>query len=240
MQNPNKTTRYVVLDTETTGLDPDTGDRLVEIGCVELDEYRKPTGRIFHEYVDPEREVPEGARRVHGNTREMLIELGGGQKFKDIAKPLFEFLNGAEIIIHNAAFDVKFLNHEFAQCGIPKLDEFSSVFCTYKYALVKFPGKRVSLDALCRRFGIDNSSRELHGALLDSDLLAEVFLAMTREQKVLDLNVHTKPQDIQKLVEKMPTIVSLPVLAAAEIEEDEHNKFMARIAKESGGNSLWR
>jgi DNA polymerase-3 subunit epsilon len=232
--------RLIILDTETTGFEPSDGHRIVEVGCIELDENRKQTGRIFHEYVDPEMEVPEGAYRIHKNSRQDLIEQGNGQKFKDISLRLFDFIKGAELVIHHAAFDTKHLNAEFQRCGLPNVEEICSIFCSLKYASAKHPGKRVSLDALCKLYGVDNSGREVHGALLDSELLADVYVAMTREQKTLELTVNTKAQDVSKLVEKMPTVVSLPVVMVEDFEEAEHDLIMKRIAKESGGNSLWR
>lgn len=234
--------RIVVLDTESTGLDPDTGDRLVEIGCIELDEKRKPTGRYFHEYVDPEREVPLAAVKVHGNTRENCIEQGGGQKFANIAQRLRDFIEGADIVIHNAVFDTKFINAEFKRCGMPPMEDVcNSIFCTLKYAQAKYPRQRNNLDALCKRFGIDNSARELHGALLDSEILVDVYVSLTREQKSLELaSAESSPQNIRKLVEAMPSVVVLPVIDIDQDETAEHEKMMRKINKYSGDNNLWR
>lgn len=234
--------RIIVLDTETTGLDPETGDRIVEIGCIELDEKRKPTGRYFHEYVDPEREVPLAAVKVHGNTRENCIEQGGGQKFKDVAQRLQDFIRGATIVIHNAVFDTKFINAEFQKCGMPAMEDIcKSIFCTLKYAQAKYPRQRNNLDALCKRFGIDNSARELHGALLDSEILVDVYVSLTREQKNLELTTaESTPQNIRKLVEPMPSVVVLPVIDIDDGETAEHDRMMKKINKYSGDNNLWR
>lgn len=241
MNGHNKKIVYSVLDTETTGFDPETGDRIVEIGIVQLDENRKPTGLEFHEYVDPEREVPLAAERVHGNNREMLIEQGNGQKFRDVAGRLYEFIKGTQLVIHNAAFDTKFLDFEFKLCGLPPVDQFCDVFCTLKFANVKNPKQRNNLDALCKRYGIDNSHREHHGALLDAKILCDVFVSLTREQHVLELSgVSDKPQDLKRLVERLPVTVDLPVYSGEFDENEEHEKIMKRIVKESGGLNLWQ
>lgn len=165
--------RQIVLDTETTGLYAKNGDRVVEIGCVELVD-RKPTGRRLHRYLNPEREVPIEAQRIHGLTDEFLADK---PKFCDIAAELADFIRDAELVIHNAAFDMKFLNHELERAGLPGLP-FARATDTLMIARTKFPGSPASLDALCRRFGIDNSMREKHGALLDSEILAEVYLEL--------------------------------------------------------------
>ncbi|MFK4132104.1 DNA polymerase III subunit epsilon [Pseudomonas luteola] len=234
-------TNVWALDTETTGFDPEKmGDRIVEIGAVELDAHRKPTGAIIHEYVDPLREVPEGARKVHGKTREDLIELGNGQTFKNVIPALIEKLKGKTVIIHNAAFDIRFLDFEFEMHGFPKFSSMCEVFCTFKFASAKFPGQRNSLDALCKRFGIENNDRELHGALLDSQLLAQVYLSLTREQKKLDFTAATNKQNIGKLVEPITSTFEIPVYASEVIDEEAHERIIERINKESGGKSLWR
>jgi DNA polymerase-3 subunit epsilon len=163
-------TREIVFDTETTGMDPLTGDRLVEIGCLELDNLI-PTGRTFHKYVNPERDVPADAVAVHGITTDFLRDK---PLFIDIAAELYEFLGDAVLIAHNAPFDMKFLNWELGQCGF-KAIETSRVIDTLPMARRQAPGAPASLDALCKRFGIDNTKRKLHGALLDAELLAEVI-----------------------------------------------------------------
>ena len=165
--------REIVLDTETTGFDPDEGDRIVEIGALELMGHM-PTGRTFHEYLDPEREVSPGAVEVHGLTNEFLA---GKPKFAQVARSFLDFVGDAKLVIHNAAFDIKFLDAELGWSGHPLLT-MERAIDTLQMARRKFPGSPASLDALCRRFGVDNSGREKHGALLDSELLAEVYLEL--------------------------------------------------------------
>ena len=165
--------REVVMDTETTGLDPDTGDRIVEIGGVELYNHM-PTGRVYHQYINPERDMPEGAFAVHGLSAEFLSDK---PVFKAIADAFLEFVGDAKLVIHNASFDMKFLNAELKWIGNQPLP-YSQAIDTLEIARRKFPGAQNSLDALCRRFGVDNSAREKHGALLDSEILAEVYLEL--------------------------------------------------------------
>lgn len=167
------TSRKIVLDTETTGLDPSTGDRLVEIGCVELRNLL-PTGETFHRYIDPERDVPMEAFRVHGLSREFLT---GKPKFADIAKEFLAFIDDAELVIHNAEFDVKFIDAELKRLDLPTLDH-RRVIDTLALARRKHPGAPNSLDALCARYGIDNSRRTKHGALMDAEILAEIYLEL--------------------------------------------------------------
>ena len=165
--------REIVLDTETTGFDPQTGDRIVEIGAVELRGH-VPTGRTYHQYINPERTMPDEAFQVHGLGDDFLRDK---PLFKDIAQAFLDFVGDAKLVIHNAAFDMKFLNAELGWCNLPRLD-WERAIDTLDIARKKFPGSPASLDALCRRYGIDNSSRTLHGALLDSEILAEVYLEM--------------------------------------------------------------
>jgi len=165
--------REVALDTETTGLDPETGDRIVEIACVEMIDHQA-TERFYHTYVNPLRDMPEEARRVHGLTREFLSDK---PLFDEIADAFLEFIGDAPLVIHNAAFDMKFLNMEFKRAGLKPLP-YERAIDTLRIAQEKFPGARVNLDALCQRFGIDNAHRTLHGALLDTRLLAEVYLEL--------------------------------------------------------------
>lgn len=178
--------RQVVLDTETTGIEPELGHRIIEIGCVELVN-RRPTGRVFHEYIQPDREIDQGAFEVHGISNEFLADK---PRFAQIADRFIEFIRGAQLVIHNAAFDVGFMDAEFRRLGpnAPLTADLcldGKALDSLKMAREKRPGQRNSLDALCKAFGIDNSSRELHGALLDAQLLAEVYLGMTREQNSL-------------------------------------------------------
>lgn len=165
--------REVVLDTETTGLDPNTGDRIVEIGAVELFNHM-PTGKTYHQYINPERSMPDGAFAVHGLGDEFLADK---PIFRDIAAAFLEFVGTSKMVIHNASFDMKFINAELEWAAIQKMP-YSQALDTLEIARRKFPGAQNSLDALCRRFGVDNSSREKHGALLDSELLAEVYLEL--------------------------------------------------------------
>ncbi len=173
--------RYIILDTETTGLDPRQGHRLIEIGAVEMHD-RQITGQTFHRYLNPEREIDEGAKRIHGLDEAFLSDK---PRFMEVVDELWSFCEGAELVIHNASFDMGFLNHELAQLGRPALDTVCTVRDTLKEARQRYPGKRNNLDALCERLGVNASHRHFHGALLDAQILAEVFLAMTRGQQSL-------------------------------------------------------
>lgn len=178
--------RQIVLDTETTGLEPQEGHRIIEIGGVELID-RKPTGRHFHKYINPDREIDDGALEVHGITQAFLRDK---PRFSEIADELVEFLRDSELVIHNAPFDVSFLDYEFSQisgCG-QRIDDLCKVTDSLALARHKHPGQKNSLDALCRRYGVDNTARQLHGALLDAEILADVYLAMTGGQTALFAN----------------------------------------------------
>ncbi len=226
--------RKIVLDTETTGLYPEQGHRIIEIAAIEL-AGRRVTQRHFHHYLDPEREVDEGAARVHGFTWDMLR---GRAKFADVAASFLEFIEGAELIIHNAPFDMGFLNRELSLMGLPPLQ--NEVMDTLKVARDMHPGKKNSLDALCSRYEIDNTHRTLHGALLDTELLAEVYFAMTRGQKSL------LGEDDAPLVRPMVSFnldVSRPsvrVLKANEEEQALHTQLLIDIDKASKGTCLWK
>ncbi|GAB5605730.1 DNA polymerase III subunit epsilon [Sideroxyarcus sp. TK5] len=226
--------RQVVLDTETTGLDPKQGHRIIEVAAIELDG-RKLSGRTFHRYINPEREIDEGAAAVHGLT---LDRLQDEPKFAEIAPALLEFIAGAELIIHNAPFDIGFLNAELALAGLPKLD--NPVLDTLKVAKELHPGKKNNLNALCDRYQIDNSHRTLHGALLDTELLAEVYLGMTRGQGSLlgedTVNTET-PRDSQR-TERISA--SVRVLLASEEELSQHEAQLGDIDKASKGACIWR
>lgn len=183
--------REIVLDTETTGMDPEKGDRLVEIGCVEL-ENSVPTGKVYHIYLNPEREVPAEAEAVHGLSTKFLRDK---PLFAEVYTDFLAFLDGGRLVIHNAEFDIKFLNAELAAVGHPGF-KLKDVVDTLKIAREKFPGSPANLDALCRRFGVDNSGREYHGALLDSELLAEVYLELQGgRQHGLGLGMASAPQE---------------------------------------------
>jgi DNA polymerase-3 subunit epsilon len=229
--------RQIVLDTETTGLSADAGDRIIEIGCVELFT-RKLTGNNKHFYLNPERDSHEDALKVHGISNEFLRDK---PKFAQIADELLDYLADAEIIIHNAAFDVSFLNKELELIGRPPLRTVvGSVTDTLLMAKEMFPGKRNSLDALCDRLGVDNSSRTLHGALLDAELLADVYINLTRGQEALlidALPAHT-PENIHTRVDL--SAFTLPVLLASEQEVAAHDGVLKQLDKSSGGKTLWR
>ena len=229
--------RQVILDTETTGLNARLGDRIIEIGCIELLS-RSVTQRNFHQYVNPEREIEEGAAKVHGLTAEFLSDK---PRFADVAKEFLDYVRGAELIIHNAAFDVEFLDLELERAGLGKLSEHvAGVVDTLAMARELHPGKRNGLDALCERYAVDNSHRTLHGALLDARLLAEVYLCMTRGQDSLVMDLDQPSEAV--LAAARIDAKKLMVLRASEEELNAHEKILDAIdkaAKEKGG-SLWR
>jgi len=228
--------RQIVLDTVTTGLDPRQGHRIIEVACIEM-ENRRLTGRHLHKYINPEREIDEGAQAVHGITLEFLADK---PKFADVADEFLEFINGAELIIHNAPFDIGFLNAELRRLDrVPVETICSGVVDTLRMAKDLHPGKRNSLDALCERYEIDNSTRTLHGALLDTELLADVFLAMTRGQNslMIEPDAEVRPQlgaDGQ-VRQRKPLIVQ----RASEDELADHARVLAAIDKESKGACIW-
>lgn len=225
--------RRVFLDTETTGLEAKGGDRIVEVGCVELIG-RQISGRQLHRYVNPERPVPIEAQRVHGLDDAFLADK---PKFAEIAAELADFLRGAVLVIHNAGFDIGFLNAEFGRLNLPLVNELcSEVVDTLKMAHQMRPGKRNSLDALCAEYGVDNSGREFHGALLDAKLLAEVWLAMTRGQDSLLIDLHQPVAAVQLLSGERPL---LKVLAACDEELAEHARVLDEIQRASRGQCLW-
>ena len=234
--------RQIFLDTETTGLDPKTGDRIVEIGCVEMVN-RRLTGRNLHLYLNPERPGSEEAIRIHGLTDEFLADK---PKFREIADELVEYVRGAEVIIHNAGFDVGFLDAELRQVGQPRFAELAGgILDTLVMAREMFPGKANSLDALCRRLEVDNTHRHFHGALLDSNLLAEVYIRMTRGQNSLVIDEEKGSEEqVEQIDEEQAAIdlstFVLPVLRAAEVEQAAHDKMLAELDKASGGKTIWR
>ncbi len=227
--------RKVILDTETTGLDFRTGDRVIEIGCVEL-RGRQLTGQRFHAYLNPERVIDPGAIAIHGLTNEFLADK---PKFAEIVADFMEFIRGAELVIHNAAFDVGFLNNELGLLQMESIDQVcSEVIDTLRMAREMRPGKKNNLNALCSEFGVDNSGRQLHGALLDAELLAEVYLAMTRGQNTLEIEFDSPPVDYTMGgTRQRPPLV---VLCASEAELADHARVLGEIAKESKGKCLWR
>lgn len=234
--------RQIILDTETTGLNPETGDRLVEVGCVEIIG-RQLTGRTLHRYINPERPSSEEAVRVHGLTDAFLADK---PKFAEIADELIAFIRDAEVIIHNAAFDVGFIDAELRRLGQPGLRQHAaSVTDTLLLAREMYPGKANSLDALCKRLEVDNSNRAVHGALLDAGLLAEVYIRMTRGQHTLVIHEEesasaaqgSEPEDLAQID---LTQFQLPVLCADADEVAAHTRVLAEIDKSSGGKLIWK
>jgi DNA polymerase-3 subunit epsilon len=230
--------RQVILDTETTGLEVGKGHRVVEIGCIELVE-RRPTGRQFHRYLNPEREIDPGAAEVTGLTREFLADK---PLFASVAEEFIEFVRGAELIIHNADFDVGFLEAELARAGasVRRLADCARITDTLALARERYPGKRNSLDALCSRLDVDNAHRSLHGALLDAELLAEVYLAMTSGQGDLGLAASGPGQHGIEVRRSDGAAVAARVLTATEQERQWHEQMLARLDSRSGSPCLWR
>lgn len=228
--------RQIVLDTETTGLNPRDGHRIIEVACIEMVN-RRLTGHHLHKYINPEREIDAGAQAVHGISLEFLADK---PKFADIADEFLEFINGAQLIIHNAPFDLGFLNAELDRLGrVPVETLCSGVIDTLKDAKELHPGKRNSLDALCERYEIDNSSRTLHGALLDTELLAEVYLAMTRGQNALMIEPEETPPALLGADGKVRQRKPLLVRRASDDECAVHERLLKEIDKESKGNCIW-
>ncbi len=234
--------RQIVLDTETTGLEPSEGHRIIELGCVELVN-RRLTGRNYHRYLQPDREIDEGAVEVHGITNEFLE---GKPRFADIAAEFLEFVRGAELVIHNAPFDVGFLNHEFGLLGAEwgRVEDHCGILDTLALARRMHPGQKNSLDALCKRYGVDNSNRELHGALLDAEILADVYLAMTGGQVALSLDAGqgsgqeaAGDTGIRRLPADRPP---LPVIAASEEELAAHEARLDALDRAAAEGALWR
>jgi len=229
--------RQIVLDTETTGLSAEAGDRIIEIGCVELLN-RKLTGNNLHYYLNPERDSHEDALRVHGISNEFLRDK---PKFAEVAEEILAYLEGAELIIHNAAFDVGFLNKELERLGKPPLASFvSGIIDTLALAKEMYPGKRNSLDALCDRLGVDNSGRTLHGALLDAELLADVYILLTRGQDALLIDVADDTRRADRYERIDLSQFELPVLQASAQELAAHEEVLAQLDKASGGKTVWR
>jgi len=228
--------RQIFLDTETTGLNAESGDRIVEIGCVEMLN-RRLSGRNLHLYLNPQRASHEDALKVHGLTEDFLADK---PLFETVADALLEYLAGAEILIHNAAFDVGFLNAELRRIGRPALEgQVGGIVDTLALAREMFPGKSNSLDGLCKRLEVDNSSRNLHGALLDAGLLAEVYIRMTRGQESLVID-ETESAAADVAIEAIDFArYELPVLAADETELAAHAKLIAELDKASGGKTIW-
>lgn len=238
--------RQIILDTETTGLDISQGHRLIEIGALEMVN-RRLTGNRFHSYLNPEREIEPGAAEVHGITTEMLLDK---PRFRDLADDLLRFINGAELVIHNADFDIGFLNYEFglvvdSSQAATSIQSIATVLDTLKLARQIHPGKKNDLNALCERYNINNTSRTLHGALLDAELLAEVYLSMTGGQTGLfdipgttvEVGLSTTTQNTTPRID--PNRPALLVLRANDDELAEHERMIDEIQKKSGGQCLW-
>lgn len=228
--------RQIVLDTETTGIDPNDGHRIIEIGCVELVE-RQLTGRNYHVYINPEREVEAEAITVHGITNEFLEDK---PKFAEVANDFFEFIKGAELVIHNAAFDVGFMDAEFARLKpVRKTADHCGIVDSLAIARKKHPGQKNNLDALCKRYGVDNSNRDLHGALLDAEILADVYLLLTGGQTALSLDAGAEEGSSGTGIRRLPAErPALNVIRASEDEHGAHEEFMAMLEKQAG-ETVW-
>lgn len=229
--------RQIVLDTETTGLDPKYGHKIIEIGCVELIN-RRLTGNNYHQYINPERPVDEGAFKVHGISDEFLADK---PVFKSVYSAFFEFIKGAELIIHNAPFDIGFINAEFSQLEsrhVP-VQKYCAVIDTLVMAKKKHPGQRNNLDALCKRYKVDNSGRDLHGALLDAEILADVYLAMTSGQDSLDLNLATttSKKQAQNTTSQQPW--QGVVIKASAKELTAHQQQLQALSKKASKDIEW-
>ena len=230
--------RQVILDTETTGLEPEQGHRIIEVGCIEVVNRRR-TGRKFHRYLWPDREIDAGALQVHGLSEEFLR---GQPRFADIAAELLEFIRDAELVIHNAPFDVAFLDAEFRRLAEPTtVGAHSTVLDTLQLARRMHPGQRNGLDALCKRYSVDNSHRDLHGALLDADLLLEVYLAMTGGQGALTLGETVERPEASSGVRRAERPAGTLVVRRADAAETAaHEARLAALDKASGGRTVWR
>jgi DNA polymerase-3 subunit epsilon len=228
--------RHIILDTETTGLDPKQGHRIIEVAGVEMVN-RRLTGNRFHRYLNPQREIDAGAQQVHGISLEFLQDK---PLFRDIADDFLAYVGDAELIIHNAPFDVGFLNSELSLLGLEGIDKRCAVTDTLKMAKDLHPGQRNNLDALCKRYQIDNSGRTLHGALLDAELLAEVYLAMTRGQESLMIDLDEPAPNHGNSLELSSVPRNLIVLAAGEDELAAHHQQIEDIDKTSKGKCLWK
>lgn len=233
--------RQIVLDTETTGLETSQGHRIIEIGCVELFN-RRLTGRHYHQYIKPEREIDAGAQAVHGISNAMLADK---PVFARIADEFLQFIGDAELIIHNAAFDIGFLNYELNMLrpGFGSISDRCHIIDTLLMARAKHPGQKNNLDALCKRYGVDNSQRELHGALLDAEILADVYLLMTGGQTALSLGGNQSKNeeggDQNALRRLTINRTPLPVISATPQELELHQQKLVAIAKSSGDNCVW-
>jgi len=231
--------RQIVLDTETTGLEPREGHRIIEIGCVELIN-RRPTDNNFHHYIRPDREVDAGAMEVHGISNEFLADK---PPFSELVQEFIDYVAGSELIIHNAPFDVGFLDNELMLVGPEwgRMENHCRVLDTLVMARKLHPGQKNSLDALCKRYGISNEHRQLHGALLDAEILADLYLAMTGGQTALSLDGDQKESGAVEAVRRLPADrPPLRVVQPGDAELAAHAEQLARIDEASGGNCLWK
>lgn len=237
--------RQIVLDTETTGLEVEKGHRVIELGCVELVNRRR-TNRTLHHYLQPDRDIDPGAQEVHGISAEMLV---GKPRFTEVAQEFLDFVAGAELIIHNAGFDLRFLEAELAQvdpgsAGAEprRIADLCTVLDTLALARRMHPGQRNSLDALCKRYAVDNTGREFHGALLDAQLLADVYLSMTGGQATLLLDPNAGETAVFKATTRPVARdgLRLSVIRASAEDLDEHERHLLLLDKQSGGKTLWR
>lgn len=226
--------RYIILDTETTGLDPNQGHKLVEIGAVEMID-RQLTGKHFHHYLNPERDSDEGALSVHGLTTEFLSDK---PLFQTIAQDFLDFIDGATVLIHNAPFDTKFINAELSGLNLPDMHSLCVVEDTLAMAKQMFPGKRNNLDALCERLGVNNAHRTLHGALLDAEILAEVYLAMTRGQETLSMDIHA-PMDAGSEYSVDIGGLRLASIALDDADVLAHTAYLEQMAKKCKDGVVW-
>ena len=231
--------RQIILDTETTGLEPKQGHRIIEIGCVELINRRK-TDKHYHQYINPDREIDEGAFNVHGISNEFLADK---PRFKDIAQEFINFIRDSELIIHNAPFDVGFIDAELRKLGIKwgKTEHFCTVTDTLTMAREKHPGQKNNLDALCKRYEIDNSKRDLHGALLDAQILLDVYLAMTGGQEALALGSTEEEEAAEQNAIRLSdeNRKPLPLVKPTEEELAAHEKYLEFLRDQSGGKCVW-
>lgn len=232
--------RQIVLDTETTGLEPAEGHKVIEIGCVELIN-RRLTGRHYHQYIKPNRDIDQGAMEVHGITNEFLADK---PVFAEIVHDFLAFIGDSELIIHNASFDVGFLDHELARVdrSMARIGDRCKILDTLLLARKKHPGQKNNLDALCKRYAVDNSQRDLHGALLDAEILADVYLMMTGGQRILALGSGSGEDGddySEEVIRLDPQRPRLRVIKATEEELQRHQQKLAAIEKSSGGNCVW-
>jgi len=231
--------RQIVLDTETTGLEPAQGHRIIEIGCVEMDN-RRLTGNHYHQYIQPDRDIDDGAIEVHGISNEFLADK---PRFEDIVDDFLRFVKGAELIIHNAPFDVGFINHELQRYekDHPSIDTICTIVDTLALAREMHPGQKNNLDALCKRYDVDNSHRELHGALLDAEILADVYLRMTGGQEALFVESQQQAVEVghSEIIRISGNRPALKVVYANQAEVEAHEKRLQAIQQASGGQCVW-